>query len=80
MEALLFVRRELDGEAREGSAFRGGSLRTDVGTRGFFGREAEGGDEEQGEVLHGNDITAPCPGSFNGLSGTGLPSSVDGVC
>jgi hypothetical protein len=48
MQALLFVRGELDGKAWDGAAFGGWSVGADVRARGVFGRKAEGGEEEQG--------------------------------
>jgi hypothetical protein len=65
MQALLFVRAQLDGEAGQLAAFLAGALGAGGRTRAFFGGETEGGgEEEQGEVLHGIDITAGRGRSF----------------
>jgi hypothetical protein len=65
MEALLFLRGKRDGEAQVGAAFLSRALGSGGRARALFGGEAEGGgEEEQGEVLHDNDVTTPGGMSF----------------
>jgi hypothetical protein len=65
MQSLLFVGAEWDRQARVRATFRAGSIGAERRAGCFFGGEAEaGGEEEQGEVLHGIDITAGQRRSF----------------
>jgi len=65
MQALLFVGAERDRQPGGLTAFLAGALGSGGRARTFFGGEAEGGgEEEQGEVLHGIDITAGQGRSF----------------
>jgi hypothetical protein len=65
MQALLFVGAKLDRQAGHLASFLAGALGAGGRAGAFFGGEAEGGgEEEQGEVLHGIDITAGRGRSF----------------
>ena len=65
MQAFLFVGAQFDRQTRRRAAFLAGALGAGGRTRAFFGGETEGGgEEEQGEVLHGIDVTAGRGRSF----------------
>jgi hypothetical protein len=65
VEALLLFGAKLDRQAGGLAAFLSWALGAGGRTGAFFGGEAQGGgEEEQGEVLHGIDITAGRGRSF----------------